>query len=81
MDQLHEELKQVVDTEMVDSEEDPPPAEPASALPSAKDGEKEGVTTPPGAETNSQSDTDYETCDSGMSSERSSVSDNLKDTY
>lgn len=70
MDQLHEELKQVVDTEMVDQEEDHADL-PALEHATGKDLPEASVIT--ATETNSQSDTDYETCDSGMSSERSSV--------
>lgn len=69
MDQLHEELKQSIDMSdpgdcdvMTSTEVTPDPKLSPDNLPNG--------------ETNSQSDTDYETCDSGMSSERSSVENN-----
>ena len=82
MDQLHEELKATVITDMLDSEEEGAPNGTSNdiddLLTTAATTQKEETPDPqPQAETNSQSDTDYETCDSGMSSERSSVEHNV----
>ncbi len=75
MDQLHEELKMPITNDMLDSEEEQCPS--STVIQEAEQHtEKEETTSPPLVETNSQSDTDYETCDSGMSSERSSVEHN-----
>ena len=90
MDQLHEELKQPVDSDMNDCGQTITPStssttESTSSTVIINEAPKEPVKekgtdvseAPRVVETNSHSDTDYETCDSGMSSERSSMGNSL----
>lgn len=81
MDQLHEELKSPVGFEIIEQEDDGDTTLVEDDDDEDDEDESEGKETDTlvthstacKAETNSQSDTDYETCDSGLSSERSSV--------
>lgn len=81
MDQIHEELKQPLSNTSTDDDSDNYLADSEKVYDAAAS-EAESISSAsqqlqPAVEASSQSDAEYETCDSGMSSERSSVEHNL----
>ena len=73
MDQLHEELKQTITEESDDKEEEPQVQDTPSVSQLVADRQMSMETS----STSSQSDADYETCDSVLGSERSSAEQNF----
>ncbi|XP_013413385.1 ubiquitin carboxyl-terminal hydrolase 20-like isoform X1 [Lingula anatina] len=74
MDQLHEELKQPV---MVDEEDEDEEEQDEKGKPSPANQEPPAPLEVEAPDSTSQSEEDYETCDSGMSSEQSSMEANF----